>query len=78
MGKKIFVSPIKGQYEQYCNAEALRLLGVPVVQRIDEAAISQLRAWAYSSSPIQIDYPDKTVEALTRALAFEQTTVLSL
>lgn len=78
MGKKLFVSPIKGQYEQYCNAEALRLLGVPVVQRIDEATISQLRAWAYSSSPIQIIYPDKTIEALTSALAFEQSSILSI
>ena len=30
LGKKLMVVPIKNQYEQLCNAEALKMLGVPV------------------------------------------------
>ena len=36
MGKKVFAIPMKGQYEQQCNAEALRLMGVPVMYEINQ------------------------------------------
>jgi uncharacterized protein (TIGR00661 family) len=35
LGKKIMSIPIKGQYEQLCNAEAMVSLGIKVVQDID-------------------------------------------
>jgi uncharacterized protein (TIGR00661 family) len=35
LGKKLMVVPIKNQYEQLCNAEALKMLGVPVAHRLD-------------------------------------------
>lgn len=35
LGKKIMVIPIKGQYEQKCNAEALREFGAEVISEID-------------------------------------------
>ncbi len=37
LGKKLLVVPIKGQYEQYCNAAALALLQVPVCTQIDDS-----------------------------------------
>ena len=36
LGKKLMVIPIKGQYEQYCNAAALASLQVPVYTQIDD------------------------------------------
>lgn len=36
LGKRLLVLPIKGQYEQACNAAALQQMGVPVLSRIDE------------------------------------------
>src|SRR5207244_668272 len=30
LGKKLLVIPIRGQYEQFCNAAALQKMGVPV------------------------------------------------
>ncbi|MCX8485362.1 MAG: glycosyl transferase [Bacteroidia bacterium] len=35
LGKKIMSIPIKGQYEQFCNAEALKSLGAKVLSDID-------------------------------------------
>ncbi|MEK0440073.1 MAG: hypothetical protein RLZZ504_989 [Bacteroidota bacterium] len=35
LGKKIISIPIKGQYEQHCNAEALKSLGAKVLYDID-------------------------------------------
>ncbi len=31
LGKKLMVIPIRGQYEQFCNAAALKKMGVPVL-----------------------------------------------
>lgn len=35
MGKKLLVIPIRGQYEQSCNAAALQKMGVPVLKTLD-------------------------------------------
>jgi len=35
LGKKLLVIPIRGQYEQFCNAAALEKLGVPVLKGLD-------------------------------------------
>jgi len=37
LGKKLLVVPIKNQYEQLCNAEALKKLGVPVASVPDKS-----------------------------------------
>jgi uncharacterized protein (TIGR00661 family) len=36
LGKKLLCLPIKGQYEQWCNAAALEHFNVPIVPTIDE------------------------------------------
>src|SRR5580704_17863530 len=35
LGKKLLVIPIRGQYEQFCNAAALSRMGVPVLNALD-------------------------------------------
>lgn len=35
LGKKLLVIPIRGQYEQFCNAAALAKMGVPVLNALD-------------------------------------------
>ena len=36
MKKKLMVIPMKGQYEQQCNAAALKEMGVPVIKNLKE------------------------------------------
>jgi uncharacterized protein (TIGR00661 family) len=56
LGKKLLVIPMKGQYEQDCNAEALSRLGIPVVRTIDGDFDKILRTWIDSSQGFRADY----------------------
>ncbi len=42
LGKKLIVVPIKGQYEQECNAEALKKMGIPVIKKLDWESYDQI------------------------------------
>ncbi|HLE24668.1 MAG TPA: glycosyltransferase family protein [Thermodesulfobacteriota bacterium] len=56
LGKKLMVIPMRGQYEQECNAEALQRLGVPVVKALDMNFDKILRDWIDSSNVYHADY----------------------
>jgi uncharacterized protein (TIGR00661 family) len=50
LGKKLMVIPIKGQYEQYCNAAALARLQVPVYTQIDDSFPDDCARWLKQES----------------------------
>ncbi len=56
LGKKLFVIPMKGQYEQECNAEALKSMGINVIYKIDENFTENLNNWIELPFKIQINY----------------------
>tara|TARA_R110002050_G_scaffold2603_5_gene14850 strand:+ start:11532 stop:12551 length:1020 start_codon:yes stop_codon:yes gene_type:complete len=60
LGKKLFVIPIKGQYEQYCNAAALAQLGVPILKVLKCENIDQLRDWVRNDQDIKVNFPDQS------------------
>ena len=43
--KKIMAIPIRGQYEQLCNAAALQKMGVKVIHKIDNKFAQVFREW---------------------------------
>jgi uncharacterized protein (TIGR00661 family) len=45
LGKKLMVIPIRGQYEQFCNAAALAKMGVPVLDSLDAGFEAIFRPW---------------------------------
>jgi hypothetical protein len=45
LGKKLLVIPIRGQYEQFCNAAALAKMGVPVLDALDSRFEALFRPW---------------------------------
>ena len=45
MNKKLMCLPIKGQYEQLCNAEALKEFNVPIISSIDNQFSSVIDSW---------------------------------
>ncbi len=69
MGKKVFSIPVKGQYEQQCNAAALVQLGCPVAPKLDPTLVPQLRGWVYAPQPQPVDYPYHTAAVIEKALA---------
>lgn len=60
LGKKLFVIPMRGQFEQQCNAEALQRLGVRVWPEVDRGLVERIESWLSSDEAVQVDYPDET------------------
>lgn len=54
--KKLIVAPVKQQFEQQCNAVALKDLGIPVLNNFEPASIELLRTWAEAPQNISIDF----------------------
>jgi uncharacterized protein (TIGR00661 family) len=63
LGKKIISVPIRGQYEQVCNAAALEKLGITCLQKIDENFSSVFYDWL-AAKPVCVDYSKTIPEAL--------------
>ena len=71
LGKKLLVIPMKRQYEQECNAEALRGLGVPVVDKIGKDFSQSLNNWINSSFICQANYENNVPRIVERILDFK-------
>ena len=56
LGKRLMVIPIQGQYEQQCNAEALKGMGVTCLSGIKENFHSQFIRWISLPPPTRQDY----------------------
>lgn len=63
--KKLFVIPIKGQYEQLCNCEALKNIGVDYAFELDKVKIQK---WVDQTKIIEVDFPDQTEEIIQKVI----------
>jgi len=64
LGKNLFVIPIKNQYEQICNAQALSNLGVSVSPEFNLSILGELQRWVDNPFDIRIDFPDQTEDII--------------
>lgn len=69
LNKKLFVIPIKNQYEQECNCVALEELGVDASREFD---MRKIQEWIDSDKRIEVDYEDKSEEILQEVLGLIQ------
>ena len=58
--KKLMVIPMKGQYEQQCNAAALKTMNVPVIKSLKKKHLDKIKAWTKNKQVITVNYPDTT------------------
>lgn len=65
LNKKLFVIPIKNQYEQECNAEALYKMGVYGCKYFD---LNKINQWLVSDSKLEIKYLDDSDELIYKLL----------
>ena len=65
----ILVIPMKGQHEQYCNASALKKIGVPVLKRLSTKKHDKIADWINSEKRIEVSFPDETMIAIKAVLA---------
>lgn len=66
LGKKLLVIPMQNQYEQQCNAAALKGIGVTVIKKLKTKHIETLREWISSDFRIEINYPDITARIINQ------------
>lgn len=60
LGKKLLVIPQKQQYEQQCNAVALKKMGVPIVKHLRNKHLSKIQKWIDTDERVKVDFPDQT------------------
>ena len=68
LGKKILAIPMTGQWEQQCNVEAMRLMGIPVIPVIGTGFDEILKNWVYNQAPLKVDFPDQTAEIVSKLI----------
>ncbi|GGC64216.1 glycosyl transferase [Pedobacter quisquiliarum] len=66
LGKKLLVVPMKFQYEQQCNAFALKKFGIPVIWGSNKNWLPILKEWIDHGRVIHVDYPDETASVIDR------------
>ncbi len=68
LGKKLMVVPMRRQYEQQCNAEALERLGVPVVRDMGQGFENRLSDWLNSNFVYNANYKNNLALIVERIL----------
>jgi uncharacterized protein (TIGR00661 family) len=68
LNKKLLVVPMKSQYEQHCNAAALKKLGVPVLKKVKKKSIPKIELWLEEGKPLNISFADVAGKAVERAI----------
>jgi len=64
LGKKLLVIPMKNQFEQKCNAAALKKMGVPIINKLSRKHTLKIKHWLDDDTLIQVDYSDQTADIL--------------
>lgn len=72
LGKKIMAIPIRGQYEQCCNAAALQQMGVMTLPTINGNFKNDFESWMNNYKPLQIDYSQSIAASMQKLFATVQ------
>lgn len=62
--KKLAVIPMKSQYEQQCNAAALKEMGVTVIKSLKSKHHDKIADWLLNRKIVKVNYPNKTEEII--------------
>lgn len=78
LNKKVLCVPIKGQYEQLCNAAALQKFGVPIVHQLNHQFANTVADWLSGPlpQPLTIEHDTASIVSLVMetAAALEEDT----
>lgn len=67
LGKKLLVIPMKKQFEQLANAQALKQMGVSILKSFKKKRITEIQEWMFLAQGIQVDFPESEV-AIAKAI----------
>jgi uncharacterized protein (TIGR00661 family) len=62
--KKLMVIPMKNQYEQHCNAAALKAMKVNVIKSLKKKQVPKIEKWIKSEEKVEVDFPDITSDII--------------
>lgn len=68
LGKKLLVAPMRFQYEQQCNAYALKQFGLPVIWGSNRNWVPILKEFVANPQAHQFDFPDETAAIIAHAV----------
>ncbi|WP_199141412.1 glycosyltransferase family protein [Pedobacter sp. ASV12] len=68
LGKKLLVAPMKFQYEQQCNAYALKKLGLPVIWGSNKNWLPMLKQFVAQPQEHQFNFPDETAAIIDQVV----------
>lgn len=68
LGKKLLVAPMKFQYEQQCNAYALKQLGLPVIWGSNKNWLPIIQNWVANPQTNQFNFPDETAAIIDKVV----------
>ncbi|MGN6604714.1 MAG: glycosyltransferase family protein [Ginsengibacter sp.] len=63
--KKLMVIPMKNQYEQHCNAAALKEMKVNVIKSLKKKHVPKIKQWIKDPDKLEVDFPDITSEIIS-------------
>ncbi|WP_316770920.1 glycosyltransferase family protein [Pedobacter frigiditerrae] len=69
LGKKLLVAPMRFQYEQQCNAYALKELGLPVIWGSNRNWLPILKDFVANTQSHQFNFPDETAEIVANVVS---------
>jgi uncharacterized protein (TIGR00661 family) len=67
--KKLMVVPMQMQYEQQCNAMALKQMGVPRIKKLRQRSLEKIEAWLSDDKIIDVHFKDNAGTAVRKAIA---------
>ncbi|OIR12098.1 hypothetical protein GALL_63490 [mine drainage metagenome] len=68
LGKKLMCLPIRGQYEQLCNAAALKRFDVPVINSIENNFSEKVMQWLAAANPKPLHLSHSTYEIVQQVM----------
>ena len=73
LNKKLMVIPMENQFEQQCNAESLKRMGVTVLPKLDLINYRAMYNWLKFARPVKVEYSNDT-EAIIEKIINEHAT----
>ncbi|MEO6901963.1 MAG: glycosyltransferase family protein [Bacteroidia bacterium] len=64
LNKKLLVIPMKTQYEQHCNAAALKEMGIKVIKSLKKKNHGDIKKWIDYGKVVPVNYPDITEQII--------------
>lgn len=64
LNKKLLVIPMKTQYEQHCNAAALKAMGIKVIKSLKKKHHADIKNWIDYGKVVPVNYPDITEQII--------------